>query len=109
MQGKPFWLPRSHARQRYLSFHEVTEHALLTAHIDKLVHAQVVDALRRIGKVEGAESLVRPAIPCEQPLHYRNKMTFSLTINQACGGLSTGYGFKKVGCSDVVSVSQVTT
>ena len=58
---------------------------------------QVVEALRRIGKLEGAESLVRPALPCEQPLHYRNKMSFSLTSPQSPGGLSTGYGFKKVG------------
>ncbi len=55
-----------------------------------------MEALRRIGKVEDAEGLVRPAIPCEQPLHYRNKMSFSLTSQQSPGGLSTGYGFKKV-------------
>ncbi len=61
-----------------------------------LLVLQVVEALRRIGKVEDAESLVRPAIPCEQPLHYRNKMSFSLTSQQSPGGLSTGYGFKKV-------------
>lgn len=57
---------------------------------------QVVEALRRIGKVKSAESLVRPAIPCSQPLQYRNKMSFSLTSQSYPGGLSTGYGFKKV-------------
>ena len=57
---------------------------------------QVVEALRRIGKVEDAESLVRPTIPCEQPFHYRNKMSFSLTGQASSGGLDIGFGFKKV-------------
>ena len=72
-------------------------------------YLQVVEALKRIGKLEGAESLVRPAIPCEQPLHYRNKMSFSLTSQLGPGGLSTGYGFKKVGscCRHLFDLSHV--
>ena len=46
------------------------------------VHAQVVDALARIGKVDGARSLVKPVVPCEQPFRYRNKMAFTFAPQQ---------------------------
>lgn len=63
---------------------------------------QVVDALGRIGKAENPQDLVRPAIPCKQPFHYRNKMSFSLSAEQSCGGLSTGFGFKKASLDSFV-------
>ena len=44
---------------------------------------------------------MRPVIPCEQPLRYRNKMSFSLVAGQQPGGLDTGYGFKMVSASRI--------
>ena len=66
---------------------------------------QVVDALGRIGKAENPQDLVRPVIPCEQPFRYRNKMSFSLSAEQSCGGLSTGFGFKKASLDSLVGPS----
>ena len=66
---------------------------------------QVVDALGRIGKAENPQDLVRPVIPCEQPFRYRNKMSFSLSAEQSCGGLSTGFGFKKASLESSVGPS----
>lgn len=66
-------------------------------HLALLSHLlQIVDALSRIGRLGNAGDLVRPVIPCEQPLRYRNKMSFSLVAGQQPGGLDTGYGFKMV-------------
>ena len=78
-------------RQRRSNFHIRREAKPGFSHL-----LQVVDALSRIGRLGDAADLVRPVIPCEQPLRYRNKMSFSLVAGQQPGGLDTGYGFKMV-------------
>lgn len=45
------------------------------------VCTQAVEALRRIGKIENVEPLMKPPVACPQPFKYRNKMTFALNTN----------------------------
>ena len=42
-----------------------------------MAQAQVVQLLRRVGKVEDAEALVRPIVPAPAGFGYRNKMDFA--------------------------------
>ena len=40
------------------------------------------EALRRIGRVQNIDKLMQPPVACEDPFHYRNKMTFSVSSSQ---------------------------
>src|SRR3954452_21861870 len=51
-------------------------------------HAQVDDALRRLGKLEGFE--LEPIIPAEQQWRYRNKLEYSFGTDDE-GGLVCGF------------------
>jgi tRNA/tmRNA/rRNA uracil-C5-methylase (TrmA/RlmC/RlmD family) len=56
----------------------------------------VVDVLMRIGKNPAARALVRPVLPCAQPLRYRNKMTFHFAPDTVAPS-PKGFGLHSVG------------
>ncbi len=58
--------------------------------------AQVMDALGRIGKVEGARALVKPILPCAEPFRYRNKMGFSFAQDVPQLPRAAGFGLRHV-------------
>lgn len=53
----------------------------------------VVDALKRIGKIENAEEIVRPTLGMESPFRYRNKAPYPCCMKE--GNISIGFYAKR--------------